>query len=53
MDKKPTTLLALDVISLILLGLSAYLALIFAPTEAVMGQVQRVFYFHVATAWTS
>ena len=23
----------------------------YAPLEAVMGQVQRVFYFHVATAW--
>ncbi len=51
MQKKPTTLLVLDIISLILLAVSAYLALIFAPTEAVMGQVQRVFYFHVATAW--
>ena len=51
MQKKPTTLLALDIISLILLGISTYLALVFAPTEAVMGQVQRVFYFHVATAW--
>jgi heme exporter protein C len=51
MPKKPTTLLALDIISLILLGISTYLALVFAPTEAVMGQVQRVFYFHVATAW--
>jgi heme exporter protein C len=50
MNKKPTTLLALDIVSLILLGVSAYLALVFAPTEAVMGQVQRVFYFHVATA---
>jgi heme exporter protein C len=51
MQKKPTTLLALDIISLVLLGVSTYLALVFAPTEAVMGQVQRVFYFHVATAW--
>jgi heme exporter protein C len=51
MQKKPTTLFALDIISIILLGVSTYLALVFAPTEAVMGQVQRVFYFHVATAW--
>jgi len=51
MNKKPTTLFALDILSLILLGVSTYLALVFAPTEAVMGQVQRVFYFHVATAW--
>ncbi|MGE5249574.1 MAG: cytochrome c biogenesis protein [Bacteroidota bacterium] len=51
MTKKPTALLALDIVSIILLGVSTYLALVFAPTEAVMGQVQRVFYFHVATAW--
>ena len=51
MEKKPTALLVLDVVSLILLAVSTYLALVFAPTEAVMGQVQRVFYFNVATAW--
>lgn len=51
MQPKPLTLKALDVVSLILLAVSTYLALVFAPTEAVMGQVQRVFYFHVATAW--
>ena len=28
-----------------------YMALIFAPTEATMGDVQRIFYWHVATAW--
>ena len=31
MQKKPTTLLALDIVSLILLGVSTYLALVFAP----------------------
>ncbi|HEY5902847.1 MAG TPA: cytochrome c biogenesis protein CcsA [Anaerolineales bacterium] len=51
MTKKPATLLVLDIVSILLLAVSAYLALIYAPTEAVMGQVQRVFYFHVATAW--
>lgn len=28
-----------------------YMALVFAPTEATMGHVQRIFYWHVATAW--
>jgi heme exporter protein C len=37
----------------VLVGVAAYLALVFAPTEAVMGDVQRVFYFHVATAWVA
>jgi len=27
------------------------LPLVFAPTELVMGDVQRVFYFHIGTAW--
>lgn len=28
-----------------------YMAFIFAPTEATMGHVQRIFYFHVPSAW--
>jgi len=51
MNKKPTALLILDVSSLVLLMIAAYLALSYAPMEASMGNVQRVFYFHVATAW--
>lgn len=51
MKAKPTALKALDIISLILLAIATYLALVFAPTERIMGEVQRVFYFHVATAW--
>lgn len=53
MQSKPITLKALDVISIIALGISTYLALVFAPTELVMGDVQRVFYFHIGTAWTA
>lgn len=51
MQQKPVALKALDVVSVILLGISVYLALLWAPTEASMGAVQRVFYIHVATAW--
>ncbi len=51
MQSKPVTLTILDIASLIVLAIAAYLALIFAPTEAVMGDVQRVFYFHIGTAW--
>lgn len=28
-----------------------YCAFVLAPTEAVMGEVQRIFYFHIASAW--
>lgn len=51
MQSKPIALTILDVISIVVLGISTYLALVFAPTEAVMGNVQRVFYFHIGTAW--
>jgi heme exporter protein C len=53
MQSKPVTLKILDVVSIIALGISTYLALVFAPTELVMGDVQRVFYFHIGTAWTA
>ncbi len=51
MQSKPIVLTILDIVSVIVLGIAAYLALFFAPTEAVMGNVQRVFYFHIGTAW--
>lgn len=30
-----------------------YMALLYAPTEATMGDVQRIFYFHVPSAWVA
>ena len=51
MQPKPLTLKVLDIVTVIVLAISTYLALVFAPTEIVMGQVQRVFYFHMGTAW--
>ncbi|MBN1303890.1 MAG: cytochrome c biogenesis protein CcsA [Anaerolineales bacterium] len=51
MESKPISLMILDIVSILLLAVSTYLALVFAPLEAAMGAVQRVFYFHVATAW--
>ncbi|MBI2865738.1 MAG: cytochrome c biogenesis protein CcsA [Chloroflexi bacterium] len=30
-----------------------YLVFIYAPTEAMMGDVQRIFYFHVSMAWVA
>jgi heme exporter protein C len=53
METKPLTLKILDILSILVLGIATYLALFFAPTELVMGDVQRVFYFHVGTAWTA
>src|SRR3989337_1093659 len=53
MQTKPIALTILGAASVIVLGIAAYLALVFAPTELVMGDVQRVFYFHIGTAWTA
>ena len=52
MQSKPPALKILDISSVLVLAIATYLALIYAPEEAVMGQVQRVFYFHIGTAWT-
>jgi heme exporter protein C len=52
MQSKPVALRILDIAAIILLAISAYTALN-APTERVMGEVQKVFYFHIGTAWTA
>jgi len=33
--------------------ISTYAALIYAPTETVMGNIQRIFYFHMGTVWVA
>ncbi|PYV57703.1 MAG: cytochrome C assembly protein [Acidobacteria bacterium] len=35
------------------LSYALYLALVVAPTEQTMGDVQRIFYYHVPSAWTA
>ena len=37
--------------SAVLMTLAGGMALLFAPTEKTMGDVQRIFYFHVPSAW--
>ena len=51
MRTKPRLLTTLDIITFVLFLTAVGLVFIYAPMEAVMGQVQRVFYFHVANAW--
>jgi heme exporter protein C len=43
----------LAVITAILLSYALYEALVAAPTEQTMGNVQRIFYYHVSSAWTA
>src|SRR5207237_4732865 len=37
----------------VLLSYALYEALVAAPTEQTMGNVQRIFYYHVPSAWTA
>ncbi len=43
----------LTVLTTILLAFALYEALVVAPTEQTMGDVQRIFYYHVPSAWTA
>ncbi len=51
MNAQPRALKILDIVSVILLAIATYLVFGYAPMELVMGNVQRIFYFHVANAW--
>ena len=43
----------LAVLTAVLLSYALYQALVVAPTEQTMGEVQRIFYYHVPSAWTA
>jgi heme exporter protein C len=51
MSPTPRALRVLEIVSFILLAAAVWMVFFYAPLEAVMGAVQKVFYFHVATAW--
>jgi len=51
MESKPAILKILDGVTVILLIAATGMVFLYAPEEAVMGQVQRVFYFHVSAGW--
>ena len=41
----------LNVVTVVLMLTAAALVFFYAPRERVMGEVQRIFYFHVSSAW--
>ena len=51
MDSKPRLLTIIDIVTVVLLLIATYMVFFYAPQEAVMGDVQRVFYFHVSAGW--
>ena len=51
MERTPKALKVLTWLTSAVFVVALYLVLIWAPQEAIMGDVQRVFYFHVAAGW--
>lgn len=51
MERQPNALRALNWITGAMFATALFLVFFYAPREAVMGDVQRVFYFHVAAGW--
>lgn len=53
MDKSSRALQVLNIGTALLFLIAAGLVFFYAPLERQMGDVQRIFYFHVAAAWVS
>jgi heme exporter protein C len=53
MAKQDTFGTILNVAALVMVGAAIFFAFGYAPTEQVMGDVQRIFYFHVGIAWVA
>jgi heme exporter protein C len=51
MQSTPKALKFLNGFTSLVFVVSLYLVFFYAPREAVMGEVQRIFYFHVAAGW--
>jgi len=51
MNNKPRLLTLLDILSILMLIVATVMVFFYAPLEATMGAVQKVFYFHVSCAW--
>jgi len=51
LSSKPTALKILDYVTALLFLFASWWVLFNTPLEATMGQVQKVFYFHVAAGW--
>src|SRR5437879_9326700 len=43
----------LSIVTVVMLGYALYLALVVAPADALQGDVYRIIYYHVPSAWTA
>jgi heme exporter protein C len=50
-EKKPLLLTIIDIAAIVSMGVAIWMAYFYAPRELVMGEVQRIFYFHAASGW--
>ncbi len=50
-NRLPVVSLVLGAISLVGMMISIWMIFLYAPTDAVQGNAQRIFYFHVPMAW--
>jgi heme exporter protein C len=53
MEKASSKLQILNAVTAVLMVIALGLVFFFAPEEREMGEVQRIFYFHVPSAWVS
>jgi len=51
MNSQPRTLLILNIVTLVLVAAATLVVFLYAPMEIQMGNVQRIFYFHLSVAW--
>jgi heme exporter protein C len=51
MNPQPRALAILNLVTLVLLAAATLVVFLYAPIEANMGRVQKIFYFHLAAAW--
>jgi len=51
MPQSSRRLMIMNVVTFMLMAMAAALVFFYAPRERVMGEVQRIFYFHVPSAW--
>jgi len=53
MEKSSRNLQILNIATILLMVIATGLVFLYAPQERTMGEVQRIFYFHVPSAWVS
>jgi heme exporter protein C len=51
MASQPRALTILTIVSVVLFLGALWMVFVFAPLEAIMNYVQKIFYFHIANAW--